>query len=41
MALLTHRRYLGIEINPKYAEIARRRLREAEAKLATKLEEIA
>jgi site-specific DNA-methyltransferase (adenine-specific) len=33
MALLTHRRYLGFEINPKYVEIARRRLREAEANM--------
>jgi len=34
MALLNHRRYLGFEINPKYVEIARRRLREAEASMA-------
>ncbi len=40
MALLNHRSYLGFEINPKYVEIARRRLREAEAKLAADLEEI-
>ncbi|HEY7328056.1 MAG TPA: site-specific DNA-methyltransferase [Gemmataceae bacterium] len=40
MALLNHRRYLGFEINPKYVEIARRRLRDAEAKLAADLEEI-
>lgn len=31
MALLNHRRYLGFEINPKYVEIAQRRLKEAEA----------
>ena len=30
MALLNHRRYLGFEINPKYVEIARRRLTEAD-----------
>lgn len=37
MALLNHRRYLGFEINPKYVEIARRRLKEAEAALAGRL----
>lgn len=37
MALLNHRRYLGFEINPRYVEIARRRLLEAEAALATRL----
>lgn len=40
MALLNHRRYLGFEINPKYVEIARRRLRDAEAKLSEELKEI-
>jgi site-specific DNA-methyltransferase (adenine-specific) len=40
MALLNHRRYLGFEINPRFVEIAKRRLREAEAKMATDLEEI-
>lgn len=34
MALLNHRRYLGFEINPKYVEIARRRLCETEAMMA-------
>ena len=33
MALLNHRRYLGFEINPKYVQIAQRRLREAEASM--------
>ncbi len=33
MALLNHRRYLGFEINPKYVEIAHRRLKDAEATL--------
>jgi site-specific DNA-methyltransferase (adenine-specific) len=40
MALLNYRRYLGFEINPRFVKIARRRLREAEAKLATELKEI-
>lgn len=31
MAMLNYRRYLGYEINPKYVEIAQRRLKEAEA----------
>ncbi len=37
MALLNHRRYLGFEINPRYVEIARRRLKEAEAALAARM----
>lgn len=40
MAVLNHRRYLGFEINPKYVQIARRRVKEAEAKLASELEEL-
>lgn len=35
MALLNHRRYLGFEINPKYVEIAQRRLKEAEATMVS------
>jgi DNA modification methylase len=37
MALLNHRRYLGFEINPKYVEIAQRRLQEAEATMAARI----
>lgn len=37
MALLNHRRYLGFEINPKYVEIAQRRLKEAEATMASSI----
>lgn len=37
MALLNHRRYLGFEINPKYVEIAKRRLKEAEAAMASRI----
>ncbi len=33
MSLLNHRRYLGLEINPKYVGIARRRLQQAESDL--------
>lgn len=36
-ALLNHRRYLGFEINPKYVEIAQRRLKEAEATMASRI----
>jgi site-specific DNA-methyltransferase (adenine-specific) len=35
MAMLNYRRYLGFEVNPKYVKIAKRRLLEAEAKMAT------
>ena len=37
MALLNHRRYLGFEINPKYVEIAQRRLKEAEATMEERI----
>ena len=37
MAKLTHRRYLGFEISPKYVKIAERRLKEAEAMMAEHL----
>lgn len=36
MAMLNHRPYLGFEINPKYVEIAQRRLRDAEAAMASR-----
>ena len=37
MALLNHRRFPGFEINPKYVKIARRRLKEAEAAMASSM----
>lgn len=37
MALLNHRRYLGFEINPKYVEIAQRRLMEAEVTMTSRI----
>ena len=40
MAMLNHHRYLGFEINPKYVEIAQRRLKEAEATMAAEFKEI-
>lgn len=40
MALLNHRRYFGFEINPKYVEIARRRLKEAEATMVSQAKEL-
>lgn len=37
MALLNHRRFLGFEINPKYVKLARRRLKDAEATMASRI----
>lgn len=36
MALLNGRRFIGFELNPKYVRLARRRIQEAEQKLAAK-----
>jgi len=37
MAFLNHRRYLGFEANPRFVEIAQRRLTEAEATMASRI----
>lgn len=37
MALLNHRRYLGFEANPRFVEIAQRRLKDAEATMASRM----
>lgn len=39
MARLNYRNYLGFEINPKYVQIARRRLRDAEEQIRQRTEE--